>query len=799
MLKSILLLFALFVSINAQDLSLKGIVKDKDEDVNLSFANIRQLNSNYGTAANQNGEFELKLKSGSYKIITSFIGYNSDTLTINLDKSIYVEITLEKTELNLPQVTVFPSENPALRIIEKAISKRKERNSKIESYEFFAYTKGKIKTAEDLSASGNSVSVGFGAVDFDSMKISGLIENTSKGYFKKPNNYKEEIIAQKQSSNFPSSINILTGSRVMQNFYDDDIEFFGKQLPGPLAENALDYYYFYIKDTTAIDGNAIFEIHMEPEDPSDPGFEGSVYIKDKSFDLIKVSVKPNNAAVPVSVFRNILVESQFSEYEVFMPIDYRISAQINYLNLVSLAFEINSIMYNYKINENLRDDFFDEVVLKVLPEADKRDSLYWSNTQTIPNTLEELEAYKRIDSVESIPRTFWDDFSFLSTKTKITDKFSSIGPLGLYNFNKVEGHSLNIGAYLNNGMNKRLYYDIDAGYGFSDKKVKSSFNGRFLFGEYRNYYVSLKAYNNLAKLFGTSDNYNAFTSTLLNLFSKYDFRDYYYSKGFEFRAGGEMFYFLNASLGYINHHDKSAKVNTDFSFFKRDKQFRRNKQIFDSKINAAEIGYKLDFRKIIEDGYFRRKAFSNRNYFTLEGKLLLSDRSTLKSDLDFQLYHNEFWGYINLIGSTRLTVGVNNVFSTGPVPYQMQYALPGNINGIGKGFSFRTLRIGEVYGDKVTAVNIQYDLDDELFRFLQIPLLKDSQIIVGLHYNTAWVDISDKSKTILTEPSIQFIKPFQELGFSVFHPIMPIIFEFTWKLNYRGDNNFVFGINTFVL
>ena len=338
MLKSILLLFALFVSINAQDLSLKGIVKDKDEDVNLSFANIRQLNSNYGTAANQNGEFELKLKSGSYKIITSFIGYNSDTLTINLDKSIYVEITLEKTELNLPQVTVFPSENPALRIIENAISKRKERNSKIESYEFFAYTKGKIKTAEDLSASGNSVSVGFGAVDFDSMKISGLIENTSKGYFKKPNNYKEEIIAQKQSSNFPSSINILTGSRVMQNFYDDDIEFFGKQLPGPLAENALDYYYFYIKDTTAIDGNAIFEIHMEPEDPSDPGFEGSVYIKDKSFDLIKVSVKPNNAAVPVSVFRNILVESQFSEYEVFMPIDYRISAQINYLNLVSLAF-----------------------------------------------------------------------------------------------------------------------------------------------------------------------------------------------------------------------------------------------------------------------------------------------------------------------------------------------------------------------------------------------------------------------------------------------------------------------------
>ncbi len=799
MFKVFFLLLFLISLISAQDLSIKGIVKDKNDLTSLSFANIRVKDSNYGTAANQDGKFELKLKPGNYKILFSFIGYNNYTLEINLNSSKSYEIFLERTEVNLPELTVFPGENPALEIIEKAIEKKRERNKFINSYQFNAYTIGKVKTAGELSSRDNSVSVGLGSADFDSLQITGIFENTSKGYFSKPDNYKEEILAQKQSANFPSSINMLTGSRVMQNFYDNDIEFFGRPLTGPIADDALEHYYFYIKHTTAINGEAVFQIHMEPDDPSDPGFEGSIFIKDKTFDLIKVSVSPNKSAIPASIFRDIIIESQFSEYEVFMPIDYRIRAQINYLNIVSLEFEVNSIMYDYAINQPLNKDFFDEVIIKVLPEADNRDSTYWANTQTIPNTLEEVTAYQRIDSLESIPLTFWDRFSFLSTRTSFTDKFSTIGTLNLYHFNRVEGHALNLGAFLDDGLNKRLNYSIDANYGFSDKRFKTSFSGEYLMGNYRNYFLQLNAFNNLQTLFGSTDKYNSFTSTILNLFSKYDFRDYYYSKGFNFKLGGEIFYFLDLNAGYINQHDRSAKINTDFSFFKRDHKYRPNKLIYDSKISAIEFGYELDFRNIIEDGYYRRKTNSGKTYFTLNGSFLLSDKSNLKSDLDFQMYKTNFWGYINAFGSTRLTVGINNIYSDGPVPIQMQYALPGNISGLGKEFSFRTLNYGEVFGDKVTSLNIQYNLNDELFRFLQMPILKDLQINLGIHYNTAWVDMSQKSQAILTQPNIKFIKPFQELGFSLFHPLIPIIFEFTWKLNYRGENNFVFGINTFAL
>ena len=63
----------------------------------------------------------------------------------------------------------------------------------------------------------------------------------------------------------------------------------------------------------------------------------------------------------------------------------------------------------------------------------------------------------------------------------------------------------------------------------------------------------------------------------------------------------------------------------------------------------------------------------------------------------------------------------------------------------------------------------------------------------------AMSNVSQKSKSILTYDPIIFKKPFYELGFSIGHLLVPMTLEFTWKLNYRGKNNFVFGINTFAL
>ncbi|HEY6625713.1 MAG TPA: carboxypeptidase-like regulatory domain-containing protein, partial [Ignavibacteriaceae bacterium] len=167
----------------SQTLIISGEIKDAQSGEALPYGNVRVINTKLGTAANANGAYEIKLNSGNYSLVASYIGYYSDTVTVELkDNLAGVDFILRKTEILLPEIVIRPGENPALEIIRKAIEKKNERNSKLNSYEFEAYTKGLVRTTDEISARGRTVSAGIGTDD-DSvdLKITGLLENQSRG------------------------------------------------------------------------------------------------------------------------------------------------------------------------------------------------------------------------------------------------------------------------------------------------------------------------------------------------------------------------------------------------------------------------------------------------------------------------------------------------------------------------------------------------------------------------------------------------------------------------------------------
>jgi len=178
---------------------------------------------------------------------------------------------------------------------------------------------------------------------------------------------------------------------------------------------------------------------------------------------------------------------------------------------------------------------------------------------------------------------------------------------------------------------------------------------------------------------------------------------------------------------------------------------------------------------------------------------LLKYLESIDSDLNFSLYRLAAYGKIITIGNWALNFSANKILANGNVPFQWLYALPGNISSAGKNNSFRTLRIGEVYGNDLTTIFLQHSFNDDLFKLSQIPILKDSKIQFSTHFNIALSDISHGSRKLLFNGYKKFDKPFYELGFGLGHILIPLSFEFTWKLNYRGKNNFVFGINTIAL
>ena len=91
------------------------------------------------------------------------------------------------------------------------------------------------------------------------------------------------------------------------------------------------------------------------------------------------------------------------------------------------------------------------------------------------------------------------------------------------------------------------------------------------------------------------------------------------------------------------------------------------------------------------------------------------------------------------------------------------------------------------------------NLGSELFRFLRIPGLKYWDIQLTAFLNIAYSDISLASKSILITPVQSFRHPFYEIGFGIGHILIPLELDFAWRLNYRGENNFRIGINTFIL
>lgn len=798
--RNLLFVFTLAVLINPifpQQFTVRGKVTDQQKLSELSFANIRVAKTTIGTSANVNGEYELKLTPGVYNLIASFIGYNSDTIKIQVNQNLLnINFALSQTKIDLPEIVIKPGLNPALEIIRKAIEKKKIRNQKLKNYEVEAYTKGIIRTTEDISTKSNSIGVGLGGNDTTDLIISGILENHSRNYFQQPNQFKSIILARKQSSNFPPTINTLTGGRLIQNFYEEDVNFLGRDLPGPVSNNALDYYYFYIEKVTAQNNKKVYQIHMEPDNSANPGFVGNIFITDSSYDLVKIDLILNRAANTGGLFDTVNVFQQFDEYAgVYLPVDYRLFVKANLLRLVRVGFELNTILFDYKINQPLPENIFNKAIVSVLSDADDKDSTYWQLTPTIPNTEEEQNAYHRIDSLESIPQTFLEDFSPLSTRINLSENVSISAPLGMYHFSRVEGHALDFGLFVDDAFNRRFNSSLKLSYGFSDKKFKQDFNADYLLGEYRTWKINFGAFNRLNVLFGESDNYSELISTLVTLISKNEFRDYYYSKGFEIGIEGEVLPVLILSAGFKNKTDNSAFVNTNFSFFNKNKSYRDNPAIYETKINSLSIGFAIDFRDYIEDGYFRRRTSLGKSYILFSGNISYSNKNLFNSGLNFTTYEFNTRAFLRTFKSAYLNLNLYARINDGTTSYQDLYSVPGNIDVVFNSQTFRTLKVNEIVGDKIITLNLTQDFRDEIFRILNVPGLKSWEIMLSLIFNAAIAEITPETSAILTNPVKSFKHPFYEIGFGIGKGLLPFNIEFMWKLNYKDGNNFRVGLN----
>ena len=97
--------------ISMQKYIVSGYLKDAENNEVLIGATIRIAGTNKGTITNAYGFYSMSLPAGNYTLQFSYIGYQTKTITVNLDKDLQLSQKLVLDETDLQMVVVTDKEN----------------------------------------------------------------------------------------------------------------------------------------------------------------------------------------------------------------------------------------------------------------------------------------------------------------------------------------------------------------------------------------------------------------------------------------------------------------------------------------------------------------------------------------------------------------------------------------------------------------------------------------------------------------------------------------------------------------
>lgn len=774
----------------SQDYRVSGKLIDAKTNKPLSFGTIKLLNSNYSTTANNNGEFILHLNNGNHQLTASYIGYFSETVDVTVnDKDEERNIYLQPSEILTEEIQVF-GEDPAYEIIRKAVKYKKEFKTKLNEYDYNAFTKYVIRSNMNSSFQNNTFyDSSTGKMEYG---IFGLLESETKGFVKKPDIEKQIVISKKESANISRGFAI----PFIVNFYDEDIDFDEIKIPTPLSDNTFDEYEFKLKGINYIDSMKIYKIQVINQSENVPQFKGLIYILDSTFSLMKVNLSTNNAAnmrgIDMLNFNQKFTEFKDKSNSIFwLPTDVEIFAEGSFAGLFKFKGEVFTIVSNYNINQSAPSGTFDEFIVKVMPDAEK-DSLYWKNNQRIKNTDEELTAYSKIKKTSEEKSS---SISISPFGLRI-GKYISSNSIDYYNFNRVEGSSLRFNLNYSKDFGRYNAYGF-YGYGFSDKKLKYELSGSMSLLKDRSLQLKAGIFNRLRTLSSLptafDDAYNIYESFI----NKNDRYDYFYSSGLNFSISKKIIPQFSLGINYFEALRKSAKNNSNFSILKKSGDYRINPRINDDFNRTIGTFIRIDPNeyKAIDWGDGDISRFGITSFPVIDFSYTNSSKKLL-STFDFRTYSARLSGrnYVNRF--IRVTYQLGGFLLNGEVPYQNLAYLRTFEDGSNP-MIFEAAKYQQFLGDKFYYFNFENDFG-KLF-WGNIPFLKELDLIAV--FNIGRTEISDKNRMLSSFNTYESTDGYYtEAGFRIRNILSLINLNFTWRLTNRrpGENfNFYFSLTGF--
>lgn len=836
-----LLLFCVFTvaQVNAQDQTIiRGRVLDAKTKQPLPFVDVVLKGTYVGVSTDLDGQYFIQTRNPSDTIQVSFIGYKTLEERIIRETRQEMNFYMEEEGLQLESVTIVAEKgryrkkgNPAVELMRKVIENR-DRN-KMEAQDFYSYERH-----EKLELDLNNITdefkdrKAFENFEFlwsylDTSTVNGRIylpvyirEILSTVHYRKDPQVKKEVRDAVKMTNFDEALDLESITSAIDllyqdvDLYENSIKLLDNDFLSPMAPWALNYYRFYILDTSYVNNKSAIHMAFIPRNKSFIGFTGDLYISnDDRYTLLK-AVLGITKDISMNFVRDIKVVQEFDERDsIYILTKDEITLD---MALAKGGMGIYASRYNIYTNHDFgppKDDSVFDYTEEVttLDDAYDKGQEYWQKNRLEELTQKQQGIYNMIDSLREVPAyrkfVYW-------TKVISTGYFP-LGTLDLgkissmYTYNPTEGSRFRLGLETSHDLTQRWQVRSYVAYGTRDKRIKYNGSVKYSFNEdYRK--------NPRHFLYG------AYQHDVIFPGLKLEFIDEANALTSIRRGQANQMLFVDAwNIDYVNEsgvgffklglEQRQRKPYGTLEFFTN--QDLDDDGILDSveDVTTSEISLALEYSpntKFIQQREMRTPIKSNHPRFQL------SYRAGLKTFLggDYN-YHNVSLQIkkrvpFSVLGRSEIQFEVGRVFGEG-LPFVLLYIPQSNQAYSFQPTSFNTMNFIEFVTDKYVRLNVQHFFDGYIFN--RIPLLKKLKLKEAISFKGIYGGLDDANDPRINNDLLQFNAdengnpltapfdprtPFIEWGVGVYNIFRFLRFDVIKRVNYLDRPNIeeIFGV-----
>ena len=587
--KCVMFLLSLLLYLNSFSQLVSGIVRDAEGNT-LPYASISIQGTLHGATANSEGKYFLHIsKPGKYTLICQYVGYKRDVSNITIEKDdLTVDFKLTVIDFKLEEVVVRSGDNPANDIIKKTIEKRPYYAKQLDKFSCEVYTKGIFR----LRGYPNKLlgkKLDFGDGDTSKQKIIFLSETISSYSVDKPANSKIVVHSSKVSGN---GNGFGLAAPQFYSIYNNNVAIGTNLNPrgfiSPIADNARNYYRYKYEGAFFEDGRQISKIKVIPKRKYEPLFSGYINIVEDEWRIHSIKLVLTKES-QMELLDTLRIDQIYVPYtkDVWVIQNQVIYPAAKIFGVDGYGSFIN-VYSKFDPAPDFPKKYFSNTVLEYNDTSRRKTDEFWDDTRPVKLMNEEIQDYRKKDSLEQLSK----NPSYLDSVDRENNKINLIGTLvtgqdfrkektrseyhirslsEIVSFNVVEGLTVNAGVTYTRRLDsiigrRTIRITPNLRYGFSNHHINAHLSTTYTFGKkyVSSFFISggkrVFQFNNASPI-GARTNTFATLLSEKNLLKLYE--AYYLNTSFTKGVGSG----LTWTAGF-QYQDRSPLENTNEYSFK---------------------------------------------------------------------------------------------------------------------------------------------------------------------------------------------------------------------------------------